>query len=860
MVYGQIVENFETGDVNKWVQSPENRWIADTLGCISGSYSLHHYFDNPDAGNDRVGIKITDLHLSEGTTVWSFVVRHGYDPSSSNNWSAFLLSDSDPSAMDAEGSTNGFAIGVNLTGYDDTLRLWKVKGNTVTTIVNSRINWQTDIGTLNAVKIVVERSGDGIWSVTAYLHENEIFGTMSSTDTEILNPCWFGISYKYSSSRDRLFWFDDLIIDGVFYADEDPPVITDYKVSGRNSVEITLSEFPDDESVDPDNFALNNSDNKSISVKKINDLTYNVEFKGTHNNKLVNNLIISSLCDNYGNCNNNITLQFIPVWAETGDVVISEIMADPLPEVALPAKEYLEITNRTEFPFNLKNWRITSLEQSFLFPEVSIRPSEIMIICSSKDTSLFAGYGTVAGLKQFPSLTDGGKILCLCDSSGTLIHGVEYSSDWYKDELKSGGGWSLEMIDTRFPFTQRENWIGSASRKGGTPGLPNSVSHNNPDNFFYGIENAYPVDSMNVIVRFSEPVINFPEMTESIRINGEIPIALFNTDPLYREFNISTEEPLIKRKRYELSFASDLKDFAGNRISRGSYGFGLFESPEPGDILFNELLFNPLPGDPDYIELYNHSGKIIDASRLQIVTIHNDIGDTSQLSQVSSEKRCILPASYYAITADAERISERYFSADVEHLFKTASLPPMSDKEGHLALFNRELDRIDEVYYNEDMHFSLLSGFEGISLEKSSPGNKSEEKSNWHSASESAGWGTPGAPNSIFIEAPASADKIVFSSSKITPDGDGIEDLLSIGFSLTGDDNVVSAAVYDETGQYVRKIAANMYLGPEGSLIWDGTADDASPVNTGIYIVYITLYNTKGKTERWKKVCTVIRE
>jgi len=38
------------------------------------------------------------------------------------------------------------------------------------------------------------------------------------------------------------------------------------------------------------------------------------------------------------------------------------------------------------------------------------------------------------------------------DSSGSFIHGVEYSSDWYKDDLKSKGGWSLEMIDIRFPF------------------------------------------------------------------------------------------------------------------------------------------------------------------------------------------------------------------------------------------------------------------------------------------------------------------------------------------------------------------------------------------------------------------------
>ena len=63
-------------------------------------------------------------------------------------------------------------------------------------------------------------------------------------------------------------------------------------------------------------------------------------------------------------------------------------------------------------------------------------------------------------------------------------------------------------------------------------------------------------------------------------------------------------------------------------------------------------------------------------------------------------------------------------------------------------------------------------------LRKHDPWNKSNEVSNWHSASESSGWGTPGAPNSVFVEMPVTSDKVVFSSSRITPDNDGYEDIL----------------------------------------------------------------------------------
>jgi len=83
---------------------------------------------------------------------------------------------------------------------------------------------------------------------------------------------------------------------------------------------------------------------------------------------------------------------------------------------------------------------------------------------------LFTKYGGVIGMKQFPTLMVSGGLVCIYDSSGALIHGVEYSSDWYKDDLKSHGGWSLEMIDSQFPFYDDNNWIASKSKRGGTPG------------------------------------------------------------------------------------------------------------------------------------------------------------------------------------------------------------------------------------------------------------------------------------------------------------------------------------------------------------------------------------------------------
>jgi hypothetical protein len=857
--FGQVMENFESGNLNNWVQSTEDRWKADTTGSISGFFSLHHIYDNPGAGTDIVGLPVRDLHPDKGITKWSFLIRHGYDPSSSNNWAVFLMSDREPSAISVDGGTNGFAIGVNLSGSDDSLRLIKVKGDILTTIVNCRINWQTTVGISEPVKILVERSPAGIWTVSVLRPDENVLGTTSGTDNELFSPSWFGIFYRYSSSRDRLLWIDDVTINGTFYGDTEAPVINSCEATGKKSVEITFNEPPAGEFMVPENLLLNQGANRVFSVNKINDLTYDIIFADTFINKSLNNLVINKICDISTNCTLNSSISFTPVWAVTGDVVISEIMADPLPEVSLPGKEYLEISNRTGYAFNLKNWKLNAADQSYHLNEKIIGPHEIMILCQSSDTSLFQKYGSVTGLKQFPVLTDEGKIICLTDSSGNLIHGVEYSSRWYGNDLKSGGGWSLEMRDTGFPFYGEENWTASVSKKGGTPGMINSVTASNPDNSFYGISNLYPEDSLTITISFSEPVFCMSEMIKNFKLGDKGIAALYPVDPLFRKFVLVPEEQLYRGKIYELKLPGNLTDFAGNRMPESNKFVGLPEPAKPGDILFNELLFNPLPGDKDYIELFNCSGNILDASRLNIVSTGDEGGDMSQIYPVSEEKRCIMPGSYYAITTDRKRISERYFSADPDFIFEMGNLPPMSDDKGHLVLYNREFDRLDEVIYNEKMHYSLLSSFEGISLEKTSPRQKSEEAVNWHSASESSGWGTPGAPNSIYVEIPAKSDIVSFSSARISPDNDGYEDFLVMCFNLTGNNNVVSVMVFDETGKYVKKIASNLFAGTGATLIWDGTSEDGSLVSTGIYIIFITLFDDTGKTHKWKKLCTVIR-
>jgi hypothetical protein len=367
------------------------------------------------------------------------------------------------------------------------------------------------------------------------------------------------------------------------------------------------------------------------------------------------------------------------------------------------------------------------------------------------------------------------------------------------------------------------------------------------------------MNNTTIEVSFSEPVKDIENFLPGIK-PGEMNIkSLLSADPLLRKFVIKPDMTLKRNQKYTISFPSSLTDFAGNKIETGSYFFGLPEPVSTGDILFNEILFNPLPGDQDYIELYNASEKIIDASDLYFVSVNSESRDTSELVAVSGENRCILPGAFYAVTGDREAVIRRYFTCVPANIFQTGQLPSMPDDKGHLILLNRQLSLIDEVSYDEKMHYSLLSGYEGIALEKIRPASLSSDRNNWHSASETSGWGTPGASNSVYSAQTVSEDNVVLSSTRISPDNDGNEDFLIIDLKLQGNGNVVSVMLYDETGNFIRKISDNMLAGNQATVTWDGTGVDGSPLNTGIYIIYISVFDDTGKSKRWKKVCTVVR-
>ncbi|HDZ40386.1 MAG TPA: hypothetical protein ENH59_01725 [Bacteroidetes bacterium] len=859
MVCAQVVyENFESGLTGDWLLTGGDRWEADSLFVINGKLSLHHSFDNSDSGCDQIGIGINGLQPAFSDTKWKFKIRHAYNPSSSNNWSFFLLSDEAPPGMIPGGTVSGFALGVNLSGYDDTLRLWKLTEGRASVVLSTSLNWQNNIGIDSVLALTVKRNTDGHWQVfIADTQDNQVL-IGEGNDSDLYYAGWAGIMFEYSSSQDRKLWIDDVIIEGHIEADTQPPIVDTAYFSGNKTLILEFNESLADPPGRQCCTLMPGNMNPDEIIREGE--SYLLRFEQSLANKTYYELHISNVCDLWSNCCDTIIDSIPLVIPGRDDIIISEVMFDPEPPAGLPDAEYIELYNTSGFDLNISGLKIITGTDEYLLPAFRFEQDTYVLITNEIDAELFMGYGrTIYPDRRF-SLNNTVDMILLRDQESEFIHGLEYNIKWYKNQLKQYGGWALEMIDYDYPLAGRSNWTESKDRSGGTPGRINSVNSFNPDLENPALINIYPVTDRHVHLAFSETMDPEAMDPRSWSVQDIGLTEAESADPLFRSINIELADSLKRGIIYEINSLNDVSDVAGNSLVIKDNRFGLPLVTEARDILFNEIMFDPLPGGAEFIEFYNNSGKIADMSDLFIVTYDEEKSDTGTICWLSDECRCLMPGDYYVITDDREAIINQCINCDEDRIFEPGSLPSLPDKGGSLLLFNRNLILIDRMDYSEEMHSAMLSVTCGISLERISTDIPATDRSNWRSASGNSGYATPGIINSV-AEGPediGSKGAMSLSSGKISPDNDGFEDYLRILVTSASDQNILTVLVFNDMGYPVRTLADKLASGSSSLIIWDGCDDRGNPVREGIYIICSTIVPAGRLPVLVKKVCTVV--
>lgn len=544
------------------------------------------------------------------------------------------------------------------------------------------------------------------------------------------------------------------------------------------------------------------------------------------------------------------------------DIVIDEIMADPSPSVALPNSEWIELKNVSNVPIELKGWHIGDLTgQSGPLPEWVIQPDSFVIICSSGALISMSQFGSAISVSSFPSLNSIGETIFVSNSNGVVVHAVNYSDTWYRNDLKKEGGWSLEMIDTRNPCSGVSNWEASENLLGATPGKRNSIDAINPDLTSPRLKYAYALDSVTLVLIFDESL----DRASAINVrnyNIDRDLAVLSAElegPAMEQVQLRLDKPLHTDIVYSVA-ATNLFDCSGNGLAApAAVKVGLPIEPSKSDVVINEILFNPRPNAYDYVEFVNRSAKIIDASKL-FVANRNGIGSISPTAPLSPYPFYVFPGDYIVVTEDASNLATNYLVKNAGAVLEIASMPSFPDDSGDVILLNAQGSVVDEVAYSENWQFKLINDPQGVALEKIDPERTSQASDNWHSAASSAGYGTPGYKNSQLNVAVSQSSTIEVTPQIFSPDNDGRDDIEKIQYTVNGQGFVANLIIFDATGRPVRYLVKNEILGVAGQWNWDGLDDKGNRLPIGSYVLYVQIFNLNGKKQEFKRAIVLARK
>ncbi len=298
---------------------------------------------------------------------------------------------------------------------------------------------------------------------------------------------------------------------------------------------------------------------------------------------------------------------------------------------------------------------------------------------------------------------------------------------------------------------------------------------------------------------------------------------------------------------------SPVSDLSGNLSETSTFTLFIFESAGPGDIIVNEILFDPYSGGADFVEIYNNSNKLIEISDLVIANLAKDESDDI-LTELILE-----PGEYLAFTDDRQHILDNYQIQDASRIIENP-IPSFNNEDGNVSIqsvVNGSLMTLDSFDYEEDFHYILLDDTEGVSLERLRFDTETNDQNNWHSAASVIGYSTPGYLNSNFLGNAIIESQFQFENKVFSPDNDGTDDLLIINYELEELGNITNIKIFDAKGRLERDLYRNELLSTNGFVKWDGTNELGEIAPMGVYIVWIEIFNPNGDVSHCTKACVL---
>lgn len=536
-------------------------------------------------------------------------------------------------------------------------------------------------------------------------------------------------------------------------------------------------------------------------------------------------------------------------------------MANPSPSQGLPEVKYIELCNTSPYSFNLNGWFISDGKNAAVIKsDFLLDPDSIVIIGSSGAMSSLSKFGRTIAVTNFPTLRINEDLIMLYSVEHILIHAVQYNRSWYANEVKSVGGWSLEMIDTKNPCSGAVNWKASNNNKGGTPGSRNSIAATNADIVTPNLLYAYSPDETHIALIFDEPLdsskaTDHNNYTMSAGIGT--PISASAETPFFNKITIALDRQQQQDNIYEVSI-KNITDCSGNPIEPSTARTALSVLAQKNDIVINEVLFNAPDDGAEYIELYNRGKHTINCKDL-IIAMRNTSGALGTLKPLTTEDLLLFPGEYKVLSTDIAAVKRKYISIHPDTYIEIPGMPVLNNNGGTIVLLNRQGEIVDELNYNENWHLALITNNKGVALERVNTDAPTQDRHNWQSAAASTGYGTPGYQNSQYRADLQLQGDIIVDPGTFSPDNDGHDDYLLIRYNFPEPGNVCNITIFDATGRAVRHLVRNGICGTQGFYKWDGLDENNQLLRMGIYVVLTEVFSLQGKTKQFKKAVVLAK-
>ncbi|TGD81463.1 lamin tail domain-containing protein [Hymenobacter wooponensis] len=832
----QLVDTFADGN---FTQDPV--WAGDVA-----SFQVNAAQQLQTNGPAVIG---TALHLvtpcaaTTGTT-WEFWANLKLATSSGNYADVWLMADqADLKAT----STKGYFV--RLGGAADKVSLFRKDATGSPVYVINGLDGTLKSTNNNVVRVRVTRTTQNEWKLerdlaggVAYVSEG------TGTDATHQRSAYCGVYATYSSANSKAFYFDDFRV-----TDATPPMLVKATVPSAQQLDLVFNEAVAlGQAVS--NYRLTTGQAAIEAQRDATDPTVvHVTFAADLPLGTVT-VEARNVTDAYGNVaagpvTATVQNNGFPVTPKLNQLLITEVMADETPVVGLPASEFVEIHNPSATALlDLAGVRLLKpgSNTAAVFPTGAVLlPGEYAVVCGSTRAAQFVAYGKVFGLSNFPSLTNSADQLILRGKDGRTLFEVSYSDTWYKDTRKKDGSWTLEMRDASNPCQGGENWLASLDPSGGTPGRRNSVQAANPDREAPKLLRALALSATSVRLIFGEKLDSTAAATPALYTLGQGP-AITRAAPVgpdFRQVDLVLGAALTANQPVTVTVQRAV-DCAGNAAGPAtSATFALPVPVSPGDVVVNEILFNPRSGGVDFVELLNRSTNYVDMRGWQLGGPKTDGSLAWEL--ISAEPCLLRPGQLVVLTTQPEVVQTQYSTNDPAAFLALSALPSYPDAAGLVVVADALGQELDRYAYTEKQHLALLDSRDGVSLERIRATGPSLPV-NFHSAASSVGYATPGRPNSQQQADPTGTGILTLEPELFTPDDDGQQDFTTLSYQLDKPGYAGSVTIYDAQGRLVRRLVRNETLPTKGFWRWDGLNDQNQKAAVGYYVLLVELFRANG--------------